>query len=400
LTPTKREYGSGSITWLDNTRAQLRVRAKIDGTSARFSKVVRVTHKNHGGRGEAADELDQFQTECEQRQAIEANSATLAQLMTEYTKFYETLDKAQGSVEQCRTAAGRIPAELGSKPISRLGAHDLDGLYGELRTRLSANSVRVTHSFIRSALNQAVKWGWLTANPAKDATPPGATKGKTKPLPPADVHRMIVAALTPRANEEFGDVVLGMVVVMATLTGARRGELCGLRWGDLDADECSIKIERQWVNGDHGQYLKDATKSEHGDRKVYLGEVGLALIERYRNVMRTMLNREPEGWLLSYDAGATPLRAKALSERISTLAKKVDLDVTTHSLRKVQATQLVAAGVDVDTAARRMGHTKEVMLADYLLGSEDKSIAAATVLEARIVEQGLNLPDVFATIDQ
>jgi hypothetical protein len=56
--------------------------------------------------------------------------------------------------------------------------------------------------------------------------------------------------------------------------------------------------------------------------------------------------------------------------------------------------------VDVDTAARRMGHTKEVMLADYLLGSEDKSIAAAGLIEARIVDQGLNLPNVFAPIDQ
>jgi integrase len=103
-------------------------------------------------------------------------------------------------------------------------------------------------------------------------------------------------------------------------------------------------------------------------RSIVLGQFGLGLIERYRDIMREMLRREPEGWLLSYDAGATPLRAKALGQATAGFGKGLGLDVTTHSFRRVSATQLVAAGIDVDTAARRMGHTKEVMLPSYVLG--------------------------------
>ena len=67
------------------------------------------------------------------------------------------------------------------------------------------------------------------------------------------------------------------------------------------------------------------------------------------------------------------MRAKALGQAITELGKGLGLKVTTHSFRRVSATQLVAAGVDVDTAARRLGHTKEVMLASYVLGDRRPS---------------------------
>ena len=148
---------------------------------------------------------------------------------------------------------------------------------------------------------------------------------------------MVAAASTPRKNETDGDVVLAMAIAMAALTGARRGELCGMQWSDIDPVTCSITIERQWVPGKGGQYLAPP-KSEDGVRSIVLGQLGLGLIERFRDIMREMLRREPEGWLLSYDAGATPLRAKALGQAIAGLGKGLGLDVTTHSFRRVSAT--------------------------------------------------------------
>ena len=64
----------------------------------------------------------------------------------------------------------------------------------------------------------------------------------------------------------------------------------------------------------------------------------------------------------------------------------------------MSATQLVAAGVDVDTAARRLGHTKEVMLASYVLGTDDRAIAAAQTIEERFVEQGLPLGTLLSSM--
>ncbi len=126
-------------------------------------------------------------------------------------------------------------------------------------------------------------------------------------------------------------------------------------------------------------------------RTIVLGQLGLDLIERYRDIMGDLLRREPDGWLLSYDAGVTPMRAKALGQAITKLGKGLGLKVTTHSFRRVSATQLVAAGVDVDTAARRRDHTKEARLASYVLGTAARAIGAAQTTEERVVARGLPL---------
>ena len=350
--------------------------------------------KDKGGIGEAKAELERFAGELLEGTSVEGPTVTVAEMLKTYLAHCERIGRAQSTIESYEHVTRRVPATLGSMPLTNLTAHDLDALYGDLAEHLADNTIRQTHAHLTAALEQAVKWGWITDNPARGATAPGRHRPNRSALPLPDVARLVAAASAPRKDGSDGDVVLAMAIAVAALTGARRGELCGLRWDDIDPVTCSITIERQWVPGKGGQYLAPP-KSEDGARRVVLGNLGLGLIERYRDIMREMLRREPEGWLLSYDAGVTPMRAKALGQSITDLGKGLGLKVTTHSFRRVSATQLVAAGVDVDTAARRMGHTKEVMLASYVLGADDRSIAAAQTIEARLVAQGLPLGNIL-----
>jgi integrase len=205
---------------------------------------------------------------------------------------------------------------------------------------------------------------------------------------------MIMKASAPRAEGGREDIVLAMAIAMASMTGARRGELCGLRWDDIDPEACTIRIERQWVAARGGQHLADP-KTSDGKRTVWLGVEGMAIIERFRGLMAALTDHEPFGWLLSPDATEGPMGAKSLAWHIATLAEGLGLKATTHSFRRVAATELVAAGVDVDTAARRMRHTKEVICGSYVLGAADRQVAAATMVEARLIEQGLPLAELL-----
>ena len=187
-----------------------------------------------------------------------------------------------------------------------------------------------------------------------------------------------------------------MAVILATITGARRGELAGLRWEDVDEDTCSVRIERQWVPGKSGQHL-GPPKSSDGPRTVVLGEVGMALIIRYRRLMGELLNREPNGWLLSHDAGNHSPDGPRPSEPPSPgwvrlwVSKSLRIPFVVHRRPK-----LIASGVDVDTSARRLGHTTEVMLQSYVLGSDDRAIAAAGTLETRLAARaGLPLAELL-----
>ena len=241
----------------------------------------------------------------------------------------------------------------------------------------------------------------ITANPAAGASVPAVPKGAKTRITPAETWQMIEAASLPRDRGGAEDGVLAMAIFLAAYAGCRRGELCGLQWGDLDVDTMTLRIVRQWVQGAGGQYLADLksdTAVVDGARIVRLGPATVEALLRYKAWLRTELEleREPDGWMLSYDAGSTPMRARSLGEAITALGRRLGIKATTQSFRRTSSTELVAAGVDVDTAARRQGHTTEVMLRDYALGADDKAVTAAATLEARLEDQGLPIGELFA----
>ncbi len=78
-------------------------------------------------------------------------------------------------------------------------------------------------------------WGWIAHSPVKQATAPSAGSAGVSP-PDAQV----VARLLEVARDE--DPELGLFLRLAVVLGARRGELCGLKWRDVDLDNGEVFI--------------------------------------------------------------------------------------------------------------------------------------------------------------
>ncbi len=77
----------------------------------------------------------------------------------------------------------------------------------------------------------------LEANPADRASPPTLKRTTVGAPAVADVQRLIAAA-------EISDPVLGSAIALGRVTGARRGELCALRWSDVDWPRRKLTIAR------------------------------------------------------------------------------------------------------------------------------------------------------------
>jgi integrase len=145
-----------------------------------------------------------------------------------------------------------IVPTLGKVPLSRLKPAQLDSFYGHLRDKggakgqpLAAASVRQVHAILRTALNQAVKWGWLASNPALQATPPRLRRTEIVPPEPKDVLRLITEA-------DSDDPDLAAFLRTSVTTGARRGELCALRWNNVDLGGKTLTIAHNLVEGKDG----------------------------------------------------------------------------------------------------------------------------------------------------
>ena len=140
-----------------------------------------------------------------------------------------------------------ILPRLGTVKLRALRPRAFDQLYAELLERggrggrpLSPRSVHHVHALLRHILNQGVRWGWLPSNPALRATPPRVRRQEIVTPDPGDLRRLI-------AEAERTDEDLALFVRLAAVTGARRGELCGLRWTDLDLANSSLSITRSVI---------------------------------------------------------------------------------------------------------------------------------------------------------
>ncbi len=189
-----------------------------------------------------------------------------------------------------------ISPALGSVPLRRLDASQLDQLYLALQERgLASATIRHVHAVIRRGLNQAFRWGWIDVNPALRATPPRLERSEIVPPSPETVRRLFDVARSE------GDDDLAELMWLAAVTGARRGELCGLQWDDLAGDE--LRIARAIVVLDRNELVVKDTKT-HAVRTIALDGRTLELLRarRVRLAERALQVGAPLGpWMWSDD---------------------------------------------------------------------------------------------------
>jgi integrase len=287
-----------------------------------------------------------------------ATDATVAELLARWLEVadlaWSTRVTYQGFVD--RTI---LPA-LGQVPLRRLDTATLDRFYTTLRTRggtggkpLAAATVRQVHAILRRALDQAARWGWLPANPAALASPPRPGPADLRPPTPEEVSQLL--AVTYEADPDFA-----VLLWLAATTGARRGELCALRWSNVDTAAGELVIVRNLIVR-AGQLVEKDTKT-HAARRIALHDDSIALLAEHQQrcaerAQACGASLAAGAYVFSFDpAGRTPMNPDAVTHRFGRLARQLGLHARLHDLRHYAATQLIAGGVDVRTVSGRIGH--------------------------------------------
>jgi integrase len=151
-------------------------------------------------------------------------------------------------------------------------------------------------------------------------------------------------------------------VWLVTTTGIRRGEVCALRWRDIDRDGETIEIRRNYVLH-RGVGVEKDTKT-HQMRRIALDSETVALLreQKARVAARAAdLGSEFAGELYMFGGlkspdHRTPYSPRAVSSRYRDMAERLGIRTHIHALRHYSATELLTAGVDLRTVAGRLGH--------------------------------------------
>ena len=345
-------------------------------------KVRQVSRTVHGSIKAARAERSRITTEAAggEHEVKKWRDVTLGQLLDKWLTDGKpgrspwTLDGYRRKIDHA------IRPALGDVKLRDLTPETVDGWYRKLgRAGTSPATILHYHRILAAALHQGVKWGHLAGSPTDKATPPSAQRHQLTVPPPERVRMLIDLAAKSRAPE------FAAVITFAALTGMRRGELCGLQWGDVDW-ATSIVMVRRAIWQTKGAWGTKDPKS-HQVRRLVLGPDSLGVLAgRRRRVeeLATTADIDPPGdgaYIFGPDFDwDRPLLPAAVTLAFSRLCRKAEapalgrlretkLEATRtdllsaeqwgyrfHDLRHYTATELFRAGHHPRTVADRLGH--------------------------------------------
>lgn len=308
----------------------------------------------------AAKELAAFETEVD-RGHVADGKVTLEELLRRYVGHRSPNWSPKTELETTGFIRRNIVPVVGHVVVAKIDAAFLDEYYRRLRESggrlgrpLSAGTVRRIAGIVRAALEQAHRWGLIATNPATRCTPiPGST---FRANPPSDdeVRSLLAAA-------SVVDPAFLTYVRLLAASGARRAEILGLRWDDVDGTTDSLIIRRTIVHGPAGVTSKDTKTGV--DRRIALDRGTLDCLRIYRQAQTAaaeLAGVELPGtaYVFSADpAGSRPWRPDSTTRRFRRLIRRAKVrPVRLHDLRHAMATKLIGGQIDVVTTAGRLGH--------------------------------------------
>ncbi len=331
-----------------------------------------------GTRAEAEKERRRLLTALDKGMHVDPSALTVTEYLDDWLDNVAPATVAPKALERYRgLCRNQIKPHLGVTQLQRLRPADIAAWHQALgKTRISVGTIRLAHGILRTALAHAAAVELVERNVASLIKPPTVARTEVEILN-AEQIADVVKKLEGHSVYPFAVLAIG--------TGARRGELAALRWSDINLDAATVRIERA-LEKTTGSIRVKAPKSAAGRRTVSLPTFA---VDALRNHRRQTLELR-----IAVGAGAIPADApvfgdlegnwpnpQIFTERWRDAVTSLKLPkVTFRALRHSHASALIAAGLDVVTVSRRLGHASPALtlsIYSHLFTNKDAEAAAA-----------------------
>ena len=276
-----------------------------------------------------------------------------------------------------------IPS-IGEIPLNKLTQSDLQKFYADLKkngrkskverygTGVSDRLVRSCHATCRTALQKAVEEKLISVNPAIGCKLPPKKAQEMQVLTHEEMRRFLIQS----KQDDFYELAL-----LELATGMRRGEICALKWSDLDFETGALRIQRQAYHVDHGVVISEP-KTKQSCRSIILPPSVLNVLRQYRETV------DSEWMFPSPVKEGEPLNPNGVYRKMVKILDRAQCKrVRFHDLRHTFATTALEHGMDIKTLSAIIGHVSSATTLDiYSHVTDEMQANAANKIEKRFAK--------------
>jgi len=340
-------------------------------------------------------ELDRLRVNVQEQTFVAPDRVTVAEYLAWWLESLATAGRRESTIASYgRHLRLHVTPFLGGVRLQALTSLQLDRLYAELLANgrrdgaaggLAPRTVRYVATIVGKALSDAQRKKLVAHNVAKDADPPSAKSSKAPEM----------AWWTPDQLHQFLEAVQGEDLLplfrLTAMTGMRRGEVCGLRWSDLNMDAGQLLVRQQLLAIEHVLTFVEHPKTDHGRRTIDLDPETITVLRRHR---KSQLEQRlamgsgfvDQGLVFAKPDGA-PVHPEAVVKVFLRRVARTGLPpIRFHDLRHSHVAHLIASGQDILVISKRLGHASTSFTYDRYGQLMPKADSGAAMAVADLVD--------------
>jgi integrase len=313
----------------------------------------------HGPVRQAQSYLNKVLRERDLGRRVEGVTVTLDEFLDRWLDTAAKPKLRHKSYESYESLLCRyIRPVLGGRILSAITPLDVQSAYQKMIDRgLSARTVRYTHSVLRSAIRQAIRWRLLLQDPTDGAQLPRLGRREMSVLTAEQSRIFLSAALKTH---------YGTVFAIALTTGMRPSEYLALKWQDIDWDRGTVSVVRT-LERSAGGWCFAETKRARSRRIIKFQDWVLETLGNLqaRTIRRSGCSRPDNPELVFTSPAGHPIYSDKLAKRFKVILGQNGLPIIRlYDLRHTAATLALSAGVPPKIVAEQLGHASAAFTLD------------------------------------